>query len=107
MEEESNVVDTVSEIIGELAKVKIEKLVQKSTGKLSTSFNKNKIKLNVGGKIFTTTLNTLTTEKNTFFNSMFSEQFKPQPDEDGEFFIDRNPEYFHLILDYLEIQQKK
>eukprot|EP01080_Neovahlkampfia_damariscottae_P008236 gene8236-61_t len=32
---------------------------------------------------------------------MLGKNFNTQPDEDGEYFIDRNPEYFHLILDYL------
>jgi hypothetical protein len=68
---------------------------------------KSKIKLNVGGKIFTTSLSTLTMEKNTYFSSMFSEYFNTQPDEDGEYFIDRNPEHFHLILDYLRNPTKE
>jgi hypothetical protein len=72
-----------------------------------SSQTKSKIKLNVGGKIFTTSLSTLTMEKNTFFSSMFSEEFNTQPDEDGEYFIDRNPEHFHLILDYLRNPTKQ
>jgi len=32
---------------------------------------------------------------------MFSSQFNTQADEDGEYFIDRNPKHFALILDYL------
>jgi hypothetical protein len=72
-----------------------------------SSQTKSKIKLNVGGKIFTTSLSTLTMENNTFFSSMFSEEFNTQPDEDGEYFIDRNPEHFHLILDYLRNPTKQ
>jgi len=35
---------------------------------------------------------------------MFSGYFNSQPDQDGEFFIDRNPKHFPLILDYLRNQ---
>ena len=34
-------------------------------------------------------------------SAMFSENFNMQPDEDGEYFIDINPKFFDLILDYL------
>jgi hypothetical protein len=67
----------------------------------------NKIKLNIGGKLFTTSLSTLTSEKNTFFTSMFGETFNTQPDDDGEFFIDRSPQYFQIILDYLRNPTKE
>jgi hypothetical protein len=80
--------------------------IKKKLEKVSSQA-KSKIKLNVGGKIFTTSLNTLTMEKNTYFSSMFSENFNTQPDEDGEYFIDRNPEHFHLILDYLRNPTKE
>lgn len=60
-----------------------------------------KIKLRIGEKKFVTTLATVTSEKETFFSAMFSSNFNTEPDEDGEFFIDRNPKYFALILDHL------
>lgn len=63
--------------------------------------SKFKVKLNIGGTVFMTTLETLTREKDNFFSAMFSEQFNTQPDEDGEHFIDRNPTMFPYILDYL------
>jgi len=59
------------------------------------------IKLRVGGKKFMTTLATLTSEKETLFSAMFSEYCNMQPNEDGEYFIDRNPTHFALILDHL------
>jgi len=57
--------------------------------------------LNIGGKIFVTSLNTLTSQRDNFFAAMFSGNFKTEPDEDGEYFIDRNPSHFQLILDHL------
>lgn len=59
-----------------------------------------KIRLNVGGKIFETFKSTLTKEKPSFFSALFSEQFAQKPDEKGEYFIDRNPWAFSLILEY-------
>jgi len=58
-----------------------------------------KIVLNVGGTKFTTTKETLTSQENLFFFMFSSGNF--EPDENGEYFFDRNPEYFPLILDYL------
>ncbi|KAL9653864.1 hypothetical protein ABK040_012925 [Willaertia magna] len=59
------------------------------------------IKLNVGGKIFLTTLTTLLNEKDTFFTNYFSDRFKPSCEVDGSYFIDRNYKYFEYILDHL------
>jgi hypothetical protein len=107
----------LSKIKNEVEKLEIEKKemiqeqqefqeIKKKLEKVSSQA-KSKIKLNVGGKIFTTSLSTLTMEKNTYFSLMFSENFNTQPDEDGEYFIDRNPEHFHLILDYLRNPTKE
>ena len=55
--------------------------------------------LNIGGKLFYTTKSTLTSQENMFYGLFSSGNFKPN--KRGEYFIDRNPEYFHIILDYL------
>jgi hypothetical protein len=60
-----------------------------------------KIKLSIGGTLFVTSLDTLTTEKDTYFSALLSEHFNTQPDEDGEIFIDRDPTHFRLILNHL------
>jgi len=60
-----------------------------------------KIKLNVGGKVFCTTLNTLLKQKDSFFGAMFSGRYKIDPDEDGEYFIDRSYTHFDKVLNYL------
>ncbi len=61
---------------------------------------KAKISLNVGGKHFATSRTTLLSYKNSYFYTMLSSG-KWQPDEDGEYFIDRNPKYFEIILDWM------
>jgi len=60
----------------------------------------NKILLNVGGKIFATTLLTLTRDR-SMFTAMFSGRFAPQRDKAGSYFIDRDPTYFGHVLNYL------
>ncbi|KAL6080657.1 BTB/POZ domain-containing protein [Balamuthia mandrillaris] len=60
----------------------------------------SKVKLNVGGKVFVTSLTTLTKQR-SMLSAMFSDKFNIQPDENGEYFIDRNPKHFDVILDYL------
>jgi len=64
-------------------------------------FSQRKVKLDVGGKLFSTTLTTLTKEE-CFFSAMFSGHFPLEKDEeDGSYHVDRNPLYFETILDYL------
>lgn len=60
-----------------------------------------KVKLNVGGTVFTTTVDTLTNEKPTFFSALFSEHFNTRHDADGEVFVDRSSTHFDLILNHL------
>jgi hypothetical protein len=67
--------------------------------------NSKIIKLNVGGKRFTTTLTTLTSDKDSMLAAMFSGRYSLEKDEEGYHFIDRNGEYFSFILDYLRTGQ--
>ena len=61
---------------------------------------KNIIKLDVGGKIFKISKEVLLSQKDTYFYAMLSSgEFLP--DEEGAYYIDRNPKLFPYILDYL------
>ena len=60
------------------------------------------VRLNVGGTHFTATKRTLLGESDTYFSSLIGND-SWAPDEDGEFFIDRNPRFFQAILDYLRM----
>jgi hypothetical protein len=62
-----------------------------------------RIKLNVGGQVFTTTLDTLRSAPQSMLSSMFSGRFELDVDEDGCVFIDRDPTHFRLILNFLRV----
>jgi len=49
-----------------------------------------------------TSKNTLLSQEGTFFYHMVCNEFW-QPDEDGEYFIDRNPLHFSRLLDFLRL----
>jgi hypothetical protein len=61
----------------------------------------SKITHDIGGTLFSTTLETLTSEKHTFFTAMYSEEFNTKPGKDGHYFIDRSPMMFPYIINYL------
>ena len=63
--------------------------------KLDNVHFKKHIKLNVGGQIFKTSLETLRKDPDSMLASMFSERFDVEPDEeDGAYFIDRDGTHF-------------
>ncbi|CAF2562409.1 unnamed protein product [Rotaria sp. Silwood2] len=70
--------------------------------KLATTSIRGMIILNVGGDKYTTSVETLTSEKNTFFTALFSEQWQLERNpDDRSIFIDRNGRMFTYILEYL------
>jgi len=68
--------------------------------KHNASQAKNKIKLDIGGKIFATSKSTLLSIEGSYFHTLLSSGHW-QPDEDGTYFVDRNPQFFDVILDYI------
>ena len=59
------------------------------------------VELNVGGKHFTTSVQTLRKDPNSILAAMFSGKFDTKPSKDGSFFIDRDGTHFRFILNYL------
>ncbi|KAL1918600.1 uncharacterized protein VTP21DRAFT_2622 [Calcarisporiella thermophila] len=79
-----------------------EKLQQETTlMKDVMKFQNEKIKLNVGGLLFETSLTTLKRDPNSMLAAMFSGRHSLKPDPDGSYFIDRDGTHFRLILNYL------
>jgi len=63
---------------------------------------KSPVILNIGGVLYTTSINTLTTVKGSMLESMFSGRHRLTADErDGSFFIERDGVPFRYILNYL------
>jgi len=56
----------------------------------------DRVKLNVGGRLFETTLETIT----KYPESMLAGMIKFPPGETGIYFIDRNPDAFAAVLDF-------
>ncbi len=68
-----------------------------------------RVKLNIGGKYFETTIETLTKqseETTTYFKALFSRQWQLEKDpKDETIFIDRSGDFFAYILNYLRTGQ--
>ena len=59
------------------------------------------IRLNIGGKLFQTTKETLLSHGENFFSSLISGVIPSTKDETGAYFVDRNGRFFEPLLDYL------
>ncbi|XP_040885128.1 BTB/POZ domain-containing protein KCTD21-like [Toxotes jaculatrix] len=59
------------------------------------------VSLNVGGEIYTTTLDTLTRCRDSMLGAMFTGQMPVLRDNRGNIFIDRDGKVFRYILNYL------
>ncbi|KAL8559467.1 hypothetical protein ACOMHN_037131 [Nucella lapillus] len=65
------------------------------------NIQKGRIKLDVGGHVFTTSQLTLTREADSMLAAMFSGRHGLKKEEDGTIFIDRDGTHFRYILNYL------
>ncbi|KAM9359405.1 SH3KBP1-binding protein 1 [Symphorus nematophorus] len=63
------------------------------------------IHLNVGGKRFSTSRQTLTWVPDSFFSSLLSGRISTLKDETGAIFIDRDPSLFATILNFLRTKE--
>lgn len=71
-------------------------------GALDKCNNKGRVKLNVGGIKYETTLTTLSVEgDDSMLGAMFSGRHELHPNDDGEIFIDRDGTHFGYILNML------
>lgn len=61
----------------------------------------NPVSLNVGGEIYTTTVDTLTRCRDSMLGAMFTGQIPLLRDSKGNIFIDRDGRVFRYILHYL------
>lgn len=61
----------------------------------------NKIKLDIGGQQFSTSLTTLTRDSSSMLAAMFSGRHQLKTEADGSHFIDRDGTHFRYILNFL------
>ncbi|EDO49543.1 predicted protein, partial [Nematostella vectensis] len=64
-------------------------------------FQESRVKLDVGGHHFTTSLLTLRKEPHSMLAAMFSGRFKLKQASDESYFLDRDGTHFRHILNYL------
>jgi len=60
-----------------------------------------KVRIEVGGQEFTSTLRTITTEKDSLFEALFSGNFAVERTATGAVHIDRDPRLFAYVLNFL------
>ena len=69
------------------------------------TFTSDIINLNVGGTKFSTSRQTLCSVPDSFFSSLLSGRIPSCRDEHGFIFIDRDPKYFAIILNFLRTKE--
>ncbi|XP_074497070.1 SH3KBP1-binding protein 1 [Sebastes fasciatus] len=72
---------------------------------MNTARSGDIIHLNVGGKRFSTSRQTLTWVPDSFFSSLLSGRISTLKDETGAIFIDRDPSLFATILNFLRTKE--
>ena len=90
--------------IDDIQLVRDEDVIYVSSGECFTDSSEDWITLNVGGRHFTTTRATLVaSDPESMLAKMFSSQksWKSARDETGAYLIDRSPDYFAPLLNYL------
>ncbi|KAI1693043.1 BTB/POZ domain-containing protein [Ditylenchus destructor] len=71
------------------------------SGNNSTPNNSDWVRLNVGGKVFQTSKDTLSRYPESFLAYLANGVLPSDKDETGAFLIDRDPHHFRVILNYL------
>lgn len=76
-------------------------MISMHTNKGAGAQSNDRVVLNVGGKRFETLIDTLRKYPSTMLGAMFSSSFiMATPDEKGEYFFDRDPKVFQVILNF-------
>lgn len=78
----------------------LTELLNALTTKASDSTPPKTIKLNIGGRIFITSSDTLRSESGLFARQL-SDRFTWTPEEDGTYFLDADPELFEHLLRFM------
>lgn len=74
---------------------------QQRTDQMRSSGADQRARLNVGGTLFVTTRTTLSKFPDSFFGTLLSGRYQVPKDPDGSVFIDRAPDMFPYVLEFL------
>jgi hypothetical protein len=80
---------------------------EKRVKKMRENMANGIVNFNIGGKIFTTSVETLMKQNNSIFYNLTQNPFDFKLDSSGCFFFDRNSKFFEMFLDYLRILPNK
>jgi hypothetical protein len=72
-----------------------------SIQRITTTVTTERIKLDVGGRIFSVTLDMMLKNPDSFFARLFSGRWEDKKTEDGAYFINRDFDQFHHIVSFL------
>jgi hypothetical protein len=84
----------------ELEKEKQALVLEKRSAHVQTTGHNERVKLNVGGVMYETTLSTLRKEE-SFLSALFCGRYEVMRDQGGSVFIDRDGAVFRHVLNYL------
>jgi hypothetical protein len=78
-----------------------EKHFELSAQRITTTVTSSRIKLDVGGRIFSVTSDMMIRYPDSFFARLFSGRWEDKKTEDGAYFINRDFDHFHHIVSFL------
>jgi N-acetylneuraminic acid mutarotase len=98
----------LTEVVSERTKALAEVATQKAALRREieamythTVQQQGRVKLNIGGYHFETSVQTLRRVPHTFFDAYFSGRYSQDVCPDGSIFVDRNGEHFSHVLEYM------
>jgi hypothetical protein len=85
----------------EMAMLEREKTFELSTQRIASTVSSNPVKLDVGGRIFSVTLDMMLKYPDSFFASLLSGRWEDKKTDYGAYFINRDFDQFHHIVSFL------
>ena len=102
LEDAENQIREACEVLQrEATRLRQQKAIDAMSEKIEHFHLSSIVNLHVGGRRFTTSLQTLTKDPDSMLAAMFSGKLEVTPLEDGAFFIDRDGKHFRFILNYI------
>jgi hypothetical protein len=93
--------------LDEVYRVKTEELQKQrqefelSSARIELAVVPARVKLDVGGRVFSVTMDMMTKYPDSFFSRLFSGRWEEMKTDDGAYFINRSAKMFDYIVDFL------